>query len=1035
MPNYGWAQNRTTTGPSMSTGASNTVAAMGSRVTDSWLPPDSDISPDSLSGRSKKIPLEDRDGSPMQRLQQSPPRNVDWNGVQGWGVNGGLTEQRMSPTSQLQSGGNRATGSAQYAPDRNRPRGPTQTSSSPVMMQAMAIRQHQLQQSPPNPPISHPPVASSSQVRGTPPSVLQGLIPPRDLQPVQQPYLPRSQSDSVAVTAAASGVRTPPGSFPTTRQNTTSPPGGRGLSTGPSTTYHTPSESPDDQTRNSYMSATSASTDFQRLPFEYDQYGQEDEDVTRPDPHGRARQDYRRDESPSQVQSRALPNPPPVQQPPPRQPQASSSVGSGFRVPMRFPVHEEVDDDVLIGPAPSIQKQPATKPVERQPSPPPAPPSQHPPIPIYSPQSVQAAAPQVLRDAHHREATPSPPPKARDGSHQKPEDELDPAVESSDNFTPKSPNVALPVDHGMSYTNTNVGRYGQPQPQHQRTRSNGTPLYNMHHSLFAMQMGGMPLPRGPLASARAIYNNSPNFTSLSGAAEALNKTQKPESPYPPPPINTDVNGQSSRTASGYGPSAESGNATGAGHYEQQQQHWVDPEHWSYQDFVDWQRRVYSSRPDAPIPPTPQSYASPQQTHYPRDPYGQDARNQNGSGNPNGSNANIGYGVPGFGNGYGPPTTFDPTMIPDRYIPSALSSYLSSPMMHNPFLPRFPPPQSLVSSPSHIPLDLPPAPMGRRLHKKKSKKHLRGGGSGAGGSAKGGKGPSKLGLPPSVPPPVEEPPRVDSTVPRDSSSEESDTDDTKKGASGPERKGSGPKAISPPNGTPLTGMETSEDEEEDEDVWLDEDSEDELDAEFHSRYIQNPSKRKRKWEQKWDAMVRLVSLIGSRVGCTCVTLRFQFQEIDRTTDSPMILLAAPSTASSPQTHVLVSRSIQRNPGRYMAHAQTARRSFLEITKLRRKEKAEAAAAERARRAAGFEQQLASIASLGGPRLEELSIGDRGSSPGSMPGMGALEKLQELPTLAAGGEDGLKQALSVALESLKQMHMWVYAVLRHGSRISS
>lgn len=93
-------------------------------------------------------------------------------------------------------------------------------------------------------------------------------------------------------------------------------------------------------------------------------------------------------------------------------------------------------------------------------------------------------------------------------------------------------------------------------------------------------------------------------------------------------------------------------------------------------------------------------------------------------------------------------------------------------------------------------------------------------------------------------------------------------------------------------------------------------------------------------------------------------------------------------------------------------------------MRRKEKADAAAQERARRAAGFEQQLANAAFFGA-RFEDGSSGGRGSSsPGSAgfaSGLGPLEKLQDLPQLAAGGEDGLKQALSVALESLKQMHV--------------
>lgn len=158
---------------------------------------------------------------------------------------------------------------------------------------------------------------------------------------------------------------------------------------------------------------------------------------------------------------------------------------------------------------------------------------------------------------------------------------------------------------------------------------------------------------------------------------------------------------------------------------------------------------------------------------------------------------------------------------------------------------------------------------------------------------------------------------------------------------------------------------------------------------------------------------------------------QFQEIDRTTDSPMLLLASPSTSSTPKSHILISRAIQRNPGKYMPHAQVARTSFSQITQLRRKEKAEAAEAERARRAMGFEAQLASAAFLGarfdhtgssgsaGRGTGSASPGSAGFGPATLEELG--ERLKELPTLAEGGEDGLKQALGVAIDSMKQMHM--------------
>ncbi|KAG9049659.1 hypothetical protein FS837_009630 [Tulasnella sp. UAMH 9824] len=1063
---YGWTQNRVPP-PSL-----NATATAGPRlISDSWVPPDSDVLIPPLQPKNQQIqsppgpPIQERD----EVLQHTPPRtNGDWSARGGGGTLADAMAQRTSPTAQLLQGGGNGVRPGAVNANRPRARGPTQ-SSSPVMMQA--VRQAALQSSPPQQPAQ-----PAGPVRGTPPS-LQGLIAPNVNPP--PPILPRANTENPAASAVAAGVRplggTPPNVNSYQRNNTTSPPGSRNPSTTSSTSsppYHTGMESIQGAT--SYLSESSS---YSALPFEYDQ---DDDDVQhkspqqhysnqpQPDPRNRTSIDsYRRDQqdSPPPIHIRSVPNQAPTSMPPPQpqvqppQPQvqtqavprpglfpnqpASAISGPGSHIrgqPTRsFPVVDEFEDDEVVA---VPQQMPAARPQAsssqppparwvsqsrerapeqvRAPSPPPAPPVQHPPIPLYSPQSVQAGQPAVLRDNSPRRgsSTPSPPVPLRinpdAGNRHAPEDEMDPAEPSSDSFTPKSPNVALPADHGYTYSNNNFGRLGSHNRMPQAQPYTPVDPYasyggSLQHALFAMQMGGMPAPRGPLATFNN-YGARDGFTSLGGAAAAL--TGKPESPYPAPPLNNTTNGSSSKLGHGGYAGASGGDSGGSYNYDSSQssQPWEGPEQISYADFVEWQRKMYSNRPDAPIPPTPQSYASPQSTN--QQGFGGDQRNglnanrENDGKNTQASNGH-GFGnVPAYGNGYGPGGVLDPSMIPDRYIPSALSSYLSSPMMHNPFLPRFPPPQSLVSSPSHIPLDLGPAPLGqRRLHKKKSKRQLRGAGS---GTSKGGasssvpKTSSKLKesiQKPPTPPPAEEFPRVESTVPKDTSSEESDTDDTKKGES--TRKppvASGPAVVS----------ETEEEEDDDDDVWLDESSEDELDAEYHSRYIQNPSKRKRKWEQKWDTMIRL------------------FQEIDRTTDSPMVLLAAPSTSPSPKTHILISRAIQRNPGKYMPYAQTARGSFAEIAKLRRKEKADAAAAERARRAAGFEQQLAQIPFLG-PRWDAGSAdsGGRGSSsPGSAgfgQTLGGLDKLQDLPNLAAGGEDGLKQALSVALDSLKQMHM--------------
>ena len=54
-------------------------------------------------------------------------------------------------------------------------------------------------------------------------------------------------------------------------------------------------------------------------------------------------------------------------------------------------------------------------------------------------------------------------------------------------------------------------------------------------------------------------------------------------------------------------------------------------------------------------------------------------------------------------------------------------------------------------------------------------------------------------------------------------------------------------------------------DDDDGEWVDEDSEDEkdmLDFEFHPSFVSNPGRRKRRWEQRWDDLVRAVSFFSS-----------------------------------------------------------------------------------------------------------------------------------------------------------------------------
>ncbi|KAG8994793.1 hypothetical protein FRB90_000342, partial [Tulasnella sp. 427] len=519
---YVWTQNRVPP-PTI-----NSTAGGGPRlVSDNWVPQESEVLIPPL--QPKKQQLQSPPGPAVEEreeiLQHTPPRmNGDWGARGGGGTLADAMAQRTSPTAQLLQGN--GNGVRAGGVNNNRPwaRGPAQ-SSSPVMMQA--VRQAALQNSPPVQPAQ-----PASQVRGTPPS-LQGLIAPNVNPP--PPILPRANTENPAATAVAAGVRplggTPPNVNNYPRHNTISPPGFRNPSANTSATssppYHTPMESMQGAT--SYLSESSS---YSALPFEYDQ---DDDDVyhqspqqqyitqQQSDPRNRNSIDsYRRDQqdSPPPIHIRSIPNQaphaalqsqPPVQPPQPQvqtqavprpnlypsQPaSAVSGTGSHIRAPLArsFPVvQEEVDDEVVAVPQqqPAARPQPASsssqppparwvshsrerektpEPV-RAPSPPPAPPIQQPPIPIYSPQSIQAGQPGVLRDNSRRNSnTPSPPVPLRinpnAGNRQPPEDE--PAEPSSDSFTPKSPNVALPVDHGHTYANNNYGRMGSHNrmPQH-----------------------------------------------------------------------------------------------------------------------------------------------------------------------------------------------------------------------------------------------------------------------------------------------------------------------------------------------------------------------------------------------------------------------------------------------------------------------------------------------------------------------------------------------------------------------------------------
>lgn len=206
-------------------------------------------------------------------------------------------------------------------------------------------------------------------------------------------------------------------------------------------------------------------------------------------------------------------------------------------------------------------------------------------------------------------------------------------------------------------------------------------------------------------------------------------------------------------------------------------------------------------------------------------------------------------------------------------------------VHTKFLRQAMDTMSIRSSPSHEPVPLPPAPM---LRQRK---------------------PS--GLRKSVVPPRKPPPRVDSTIPRETTPEPV--------SSGEETAGeehsvvNGATSNLPVNGIGLHHSSKStvwdqsiakEEEEEDTEVqvddnsgdWIDEDEDpdddDMLDLEYHPNYVVNSDKRRRRWEVGWDAVVQA------------------FQSLDRQTDATMVLMAAP--AHSSKLYSVRSRSIRRTP---------------------------------------------------------------------------------------------------------------------------
>jgi hypothetical protein len=150
--------------------------------------------------------------------------------------------------------------------------------------------------------------------------------------------------------------------------------------------------------------------------------------------------------------------------------------------------------------------------------------------------------------------------------------------------------------------------------------------------------------------------------------------------------------------------------------------------------------------------------------------------------------------------------------------------------------------SMRSSPSHQPVALPPLSRGSHgLRRRERSQDLR-------RRAK-----------------VRPPPRVESTQPRDTSPELSSGEETAGESTKVGEHSSDPLHYAP---RPARWDESADDEDEadvDDGEWIDEDvggmegiADDLLQLEFHTDYVGNAEKRRRRWKLRWEALLRAVS---------------------------------------------------------------------------------------------------------------------------------------------------------------------------------
>ncbi|EJD00748.1 uncharacterized protein FOMMEDRAFT_141569 [Fomitiporia mediterranea MF3/22] len=275
--------------------------------------------------------------------------------------------------------------------------------------------------------------------------------------------------------------------------------------------------------------------------------------------------------------------------------------------------------------------------------------------------------------------------------------------------------------------------------------------------------------------------------------------------------------------------------------------------------------------------------------------------------------------------------------------------------------------SMRSSPSHLPVPLPPmytSGRGRGLKKRDGFVSSRGKINGT------------------VRPRVKPPPRVDSTQPRETSPEPSSGEETageKYDHEHREHAGGGGRGSTEPRNEWTNGVGH---DDEDNGEWVDEEEEDEedlLELEFHPTYVVNLERRRKRWEQKWDDLVRA------------------FQALDRETDTTLLLFASGSHTN--KLHSLSSRSIRRDASLFDGHAMHAAKSAFE----------QIASARRSARS----QHWSSLSLL--ERLYSSSTSASGSNSSSSQNGegGGDEQVNER-------EEDLRRLLRTALHSLGALH---------------